>query len=438
MCDQKGKKTMSDKTLLKHLLNVKNTIVDSYEIIDQNLIISVHPTKGKQCICPICHRKARYYDSLGFRKWRSLDMDTTKVFISAKINRVNCKKHGTHTSEVPWARHHSNFTRDFENTVAWMTKYLSKTAVSSYMRISWNTIGPIISRYRKDADPYPEQRFNNLRRIGIDETSYRKGHKYMTVIVNHDTNSVIWVHDKHGKDVLREFFSSLSSQQKSSIECVTADGARWISEILEEYIPHAQRCLDSYHLVEWAQNALDQVRVEACHRAKPYDEKRGRGRPRKGEDISKVSCKIKHTKFLLGKSYENLTESQLMQLNYIACTDSKLYRAYTLKEYLRKLIKLPSGQIELALHDWLWKASHSRIPSIYELSKKVRRHKDAILNTAKYHLSNARIEAMNNKIKLSIRMAYGFRNIENMFDMIYLKCSNIPTPLPWIQPGTMC
>lgn len=171
-----------------------------------------------------------------------------KVFIESPVIRVDCKRHGVLTSSVPWARHNSSFTRDFENNVVWMSKYLSKSAVSKMQRISWNTIGPIISRFRNDADPNPNHRFDNLRRIGIDETSYKKGHKYLTVIVNHDTNSVIWVHDKHGKEVLSEFFELLSEKQRNSIECVSADGARWISETLDYYVPNCARCLDLYHM----------------------------------------------------------------------------------------------------------------------------------------------------------------------------------------------
>lgn len=242
---------MPNKTLIKQLLRVKNIVIDSYKYCaeDDRFTISVHPTKGQQCLCPVCQKKCSYYDSLETRKWRSLDMGYTKVFLEVPVHRIECPVHGVLTEYVPWARHHSSFTMDFENTAAWMALYLPKTAVSTYMRIAWNTIGPIISRYRKDADPCPEHRFNGLKHIGIDETSYKKGHKYITVIVDHDTNSVIWVHERHGKEVLRGFFEQLSEEQRASIECVTADGARWISETMEEYIPSAHRCLDSYHMV---------------------------------------------------------------------------------------------------------------------------------------------------------------------------------------------
>ncbi len=426
---------MPNKTLIKHLLHVKNTVINSVKMEEteegkEQIVINAKPTKGHRCLCPFCLKQAPYYDSLGTRRWRSLDFGYTKVFIEAPVLRVVCPEHGVLTAWVPWARHHSMFTRDFENTVVWMSLYLPKTAVSEYMRIAWNTIGPIISRYKADADPFPEHRFNNLKHIGIDETSYRKGHKYITVIVDHDTNSVIWVHDRHGKEVLREFFEQLTEEQRSSIECVTADGARWISETMEEYIPQADRCLDSYHLIEWAQDALDDVRTEAWQRARRKTKNKV-GRPRKGEEPDKTANKIKNTKYALGKAPENLTARQEAQLEFIADTDPKLYRAYRLKEYLRTLIHLPMKELEPALKDWLWKASHSQIPAIYELQKKIRRHYDAILNTARYNLSNARIEATNNKIKLTIRLAYGFRNIQNMIDMIFLRCSDIPVDLPY-------
>ena len=149
----------------------------------------------------------------------------------------------------------------------------------------------------------PEHRYNNLRHIGIDETSYRKGHTYITVVINHDTNSVVWVHERHGKEILREFFETLTKEQRDTIECVTADGARWISETMDEYIPNAARCLDMYHMVEWAQQAIDEVRTDSWQRARQADKqgKHNRGRPQKGQEPDKTADRIKHTKFALGK-----------------------------------------------------------------------------------------------------------------------------------------
>lgn len=113
----------------------------------------------------------------------------------------------------------------------------------------------------------------------------------------------------------------------------------------------------------------------------------------------------------------------------IQANDTQLYRAYRLKESFRLLLKSADAeQAEADLRHWIFWASHSRIPAFVELSRKIKRHKEHILNTIRLGLSNARIEATNNKIKLIIRKAYGFRNINNMRDMVYLVCSDIKVP----------
>ena len=118
-------------------------------------------------------------------------------------------------------------------------------------------------------------------------------------------------------------------------------------------------------------------------------------------------------------------------MELIAATNDRLYRAYKLKEKLRLLLKVKDlDEAQKELKAWLWWASHCRIPAFVELNKKIRRHKKHILNTIRLGLSNARIEATNNKIKLIVRKAYGFRNIQNMMDMIYLVCSDLVIPLP--------
>lgn len=140
---------------------------------------------------------------------------------------------------------------------------------------------------------------------------------------------------------------------------------------------------------------------------------------------------IKGSAYALGKAPEHLTEKQQLRVSLIASQNPRLYRAYLLKEQLRLLLKLTNAEeAKSELKRWLWKASHSRIPAFKELYQKIRRHKTHILNTIRYGMSNAKIEATNNKIKLIIRKAYGFRNIQNMLDMVYLVCSDIRIPLP--------
>ena len=134
----------------------------------------------------------------------------------------------------------------------------------------------------------------------------------------------------------------------------------------------------------------------------------------------------------LGKAPKNLTPNQQAKVEWIAKTDPRLYRAYKLKEALRLVFYNDTvKEAKEALDAWFKWARHCRIPAFVELQKKINRHMQSILNTIEYGLTNARIEANNNKLKLSIRMAYGFRNLDNMMAMIMLRCSDIKVKLPW-------
>lgn len=399
------------------------------------IYLAIRPTKQEQCRCGICHRKAMRYDKgRGRRRWRCLDVGAQKVYVEAESPRVCCRKHGVVTAAVPWARHGSRFTKSFEDTAAWLSTHASHSTVSEFMRVEWHTVGGICARVYQELEMVSPSRFDGLVNIGIDETSYKKGHKYMTVVVNHDTASVVWCAPGFGKDVLSKFFELLSEEQRASIRCVSADGARWIASCVEEYCPKAQRCIDPFHVVSWATDALDQVRREAWSEARRQDHSQPRskpGRPAKGESAQKKQAKaVKNIRYALLKNPEHLSDNQQAQLQFLTKANPKLYRAYLLKENLRLALKAGPDEIAGALSKWMAWAQRCRIPVFRELRKKIKRHFTAIVAAARFRLSNARSEAINNKIKLIIRTAFGFRNVDNMVAMVMLSCSELHPALP--------
>ena len=349
-------------------------------------------------------------DWTGVVFWSKLN---TRRIVSSALNM------GLYVAEVPWAYPGSRFTKDFDLTVAWFASYLPRSTTSYFMRVDWETVGRCVNRALHDLEPERSRRLDGLVNIGIDETSYKKGHKYITVIVNHDTNTVVWASEGHGKSVLEKFYKQLTPEQLSSIKVVTGDGAKWITECVNEYTPGCARCVDPFHVVEWAMTALDEVRKDIWHDA--YSEYKqvkkdnpcGKGRPKKdapGLAIVKAAKakadEIKGSAYALGKAPEHLSEKQQLRVNLIASQNPRLYRAYLLKEQLRLLLKLTNvDEAEDELKRWLWKASHSRIPAFKELYQKIRRHKTHILNTIRYGMSNARIEATNNRLSsLSVKL----------------------------------
>ena len=414
----------SVNTLCKSVPNVKNTVIKNCNLYsDKNGVkhirIQARPNKWHENDCPFCHKSCPVYDKHSSRPtiWRGLDWGGILVEVEYQTHRIICLEHGVYVAEVPWAYPGSRFTKDFDLTVAWFASYLPRSTTSYFMRVDWETVGRCVNRALHDLEPERSRRLDGLVNIGIDETSYKKGHKYITVIFNHDTNTVVWASEDHGKSVLEKFYKQLTPEQLSSIKVVTGDGAKWITECVNEYTPGCARCVDPFHVVEWAMTALDEVRKDiwhdACSEYKQVkkDNPCGKGRPKKDDpELAIVKAakadEIKGSAYALGKAPEHLSEKQQLRVNLIASQNPRLYRAYLLKEQLRLLLKLTNvDEAEDELKRWLWKASHSRIPAFKELYQKIRRHKTHILNTIRYGMSNARIEATNNRLSsLSVKL----------------------------------
>lgn len=263
---------MHTSSVIKKLLRIEEIVIENMyfeEVINGEVfIVKVRPIKREVNRCPLCGRKSTGYDSTSKkRRWRSLDFGSQRVFIEATAPRIKCKEHGVLVARVPWARHDSDFTCDFETAVTWFALHACASDVSDYFRIKWDTVGSIAKRVQKTLEQSQPCRFDNLEEIGIDETSYKKGHKYMTVVIDHKSGSLIWAKKGHGKEILTDFFKELSEEQRANIKLVSADGARWISDCITDFCPNAQRCIDPFHVVAWANDCLDGVRKAVVREA---------------------------------------------------------------------------------------------------------------------------------------------------------------------------
>ena len=384
-------------------------------------VLVVRVRRGRGALrCSRCGRKCpKYDDGGGERRWRHQDFDCYGVELMGLAPRVACAEHGVVVAQVPWAEPGSRFTRDFEMERAWLTAVASRKTVGGFLRIAWRTAGDIARRVTARLGSSMPCMFDGLTAIGVDETSYRKGRTYITVVVDHKRHRVIWAHGGYGKEVLDLFFRQLTDEQRASIKAVTGDGAKWIDASVKEHLPNAERVLDSFHIVSWMTGTLDQVRKRLWNQA------------RRGNDKTATET-MKGLKYAVLKNPGDLTERQSGALETLRDTDPRgqLYRSWQLKELLRTLPHQPAGQAEAELKRWIFRASHSRIPEVVELCRKIRRRRDDILGTIGPGYSNARLEAFNNKIKVTIRMAYGFRHADNLIAMIKLRCSGLPTHLP--------
>jgi transposase len=411
-------------------LGVEKTVIEGVEF-DENaqlLVVSVRPTRRAGSRCGRCQRRSPAYDrGEGRRRWRTLDLGTVQVWLEAEAPRVACREHGPTVRAVPWARHGAGHTRLFDQQVAWLATQCSKSAVTELMRIAWRTVGAIITRVWADVDTLHD-RFAGLRRIGIDEISYKRGYKFLTVVVDHDTGRLVWAAPGRDRATLAGFFDALGEQRSAQITHVSADGADWIADVVADRCPTAVRCADPFHVVSWATDALDVVRREAWNNA------RGRRRTpaqirHKGGGTGDAAA-IKRSRYALWKNPENLTTRQQAKLAWIAKTDPGLHRAYLLKEGLRLVFQLDHHEAPAALETWIGWARRCRIPAFVDLQKRIVRHKASILAAIEHGLSNGRIESVNTKIRLITRIAFGFRSPQALIAMAMLSLGGHRPHLP--------
>ncbi len=284
------------------------------------------------------------------------------------------------------------------------------------MRIAWVTVGAIAARVvveaRARVDP-----LDGLRRIGIDEISYKKGHKYLTVVVDHDTGRLLWAKPGRDKDTLGAFFEELGAQRSALITLVSADAADWIATVVAEHCPNATLCADPFHMVAWATAALDEVRRQVWRTAKKIG-------------VTSMMKRIKGCRYALLKNPSNLTDRQRQSLAHVQAVNKTLYRAYLLKEQFRLIWQLRGTEALAALDDWLSWARRCRIPEFVDLYRRILRHRPTIEATLIHGLSNALVESTNTKIRVLARMAYGFKKPDNLIALALLDRGGYCPPLP--------
>ena len=244
---------MREERILARLVGVERAVVEGVLVEDDAIVVSVRPRRRDASRCGVCGRRARGYDrGEGARRWRALDLGSTKAFVEAEAPRVECRRHGVVVARTAWARHGSRFTRAFEQQVAWLATHCSKSAICELMRISWPTVGRIIERVVADERLRQGDPLEGLTRIGIDELSFRKGQRYITVVVDHDTGRLVWAAEGRDKQTVLAFFDQLGEERAARIRLVSSDLGEWITRAVLERCPGATLCLDPFHVVAGA------------------------------------------------------------------------------------------------------------------------------------------------------------------------------------------
>jgi len=397
-------------TLLNKLLKLQGLWVTGVRFQDDGLVIVIR-RRFRLLTCPECGTRVKGRFEEKVRRWRHLAIFGTTTWIEGPIRRLRCPTcRKVQTEAVPWARHRSTFTRHFEDAVGFLAQKLDHTAVSNLFGISWAAVGSVAERLV--AEQLHEDRFENLRAIGVDEFSFRWNHRYVTIVIDHDRTRVIWAGEGKSSETLAAFFEELGPERRASIELVSIDMAGGYIKAVQEAIPHATIVFDHFHVARLAQNAVTEVRRAQMRTLDPDDR-----------------ASIKGTRWALLKNPENLRASETAKLELVRRTNDPLYRAYLLKETFLDVFTYRSRhRARRAIEAWVAWAQRSRLAPFVRLARTVRDHLDGILAFIESRLTNARLEGMNNKIRLISHRAYGFHSAQPLIAMIYLCCSNVTLP----------
>ena len=404
--------------VLQTLLGITGIVVDSAEVSSEGVVFDVR-LRRKNPRCSKCTRRAPGYDKREARQWRHLNVGATRIWLRYAPRRVDCPRCGVINEQVPWGAAGGLFSAAFEETTAYLARVSDKTSVTRIMGIAWVTVGRIVERIvgeRLDAS-----RLDDLVFIGIDEFSYRKRHRYITVIVDHVTGRVVWAAKGRSSDTLARFFQELGPERCGKIEVVTLDMAESYIKAVEKHAPQARIVFDRFHVQRLASDAVDQVR---------------RAQVREEEDPERKRA-IKGSRFALLRSEWNLTVKDRAKISEIEGSNRSLYRAYLLKAALAHLLGYQQpGRARKALKDWLGWASRSRLRPFVRVARTIRKYRAGVLAYIDYRLTNGPVEGINNRMRTVARRAYGFHSAEALISMVFLCCSRIELSpaLPGFNP----
>lgn len=403
---------MQDRTLYARLLGIEDPwrVTDVTLRLDEarEVVVSVELDPGATLHCPKCEGRGSRYDSRE-RRWRHLDTMQYRTILVADVPRVQCDEHGVVQVTVPWSDPKSRFTALFEALVIDWLKEASFSAVARQLSLSWDQVDGIQERAVRRG--LARRRKQRPRRIGVDETSFRKRAEYITVVNDLDQNKVLWIGDDRRKQTLSAFYTELGVEGCNRLESVAMDmWAPYISST-REHVPDADRRIvfDKFHVAQHLGRAVDEVRKSENR-----------------ELVREGDGRLKKTKYLWLTNPDRMSRSRWEGFAPLRNSHLRVARAWAIKEsammlwgYVRR------GWAERAWKGWYDWAIRSRLEPIKRVARLIRYYWDGVINAATTNVTNARSEGMNSKIQWIKRKACGYRNRRRFHNAIYFHLAGL-------------
>lgn len=357
--------------------------------------------KGSVFKCPKCGREAKAYDTTE-KTWRHLNFFQYECYLKVRLPRVDCKEDGVLQVETLWARRDADLTFLFESFAMTLCREMPVNKVSQIIRVDDNKLWRMMNHYTEAARRLED--YSEIKRIGVDETSKSKGHDYVTLFVSLEEKKTIFVAEGKSSETIAEFKKDLTEHGGSpeNITDASIDMSPAFIKGVEENLPNAEITFDKFHIMKVINKAVDEVRkVE-----------------------SKEQSILKGQKYTFLKNRANLTKNQIETLNTIESMPKlnlKTIKALHIRENFQEVYKEDTKEeFERKLKKWYFWATHSRIESIKEAAKTIKRHWSGIIKWYESKISNGILEGLNSLVQAAKDKARGYKTFRNFKTIIYM------------------
>jgi transposase len=377
--------------------------------------VSVRARQGSKGRCSGCQQPARGYDHLPQRRFEFIPLWGYAVVLLYSMRRVDCPGCGVKVEEVPWGTGKHQLSKAYMVFLAHWARKLSWRETAQAFHTSWEKVYQSVGYVVEWG--LAHRTLGPLRAIGVDEIAYGTGHHYLTLVyqIEAGCTRLLWVGEERTKAAFQKFFDLIGAPLAQGIEFVCSDMWKPYLDLIRQHCTGALNILDRFHIVAKLNLAIDEVRAAEA-------------RQLVNDGYEPV---LKKSRWCLLKRPENLTDSQRIRLRDVLRYNLRSVRAYLLKEYFQHFWDYDSptwaGKF---LDQWCAEVMRSRIDPMKKFARTVRNHRDLLLNyfRARKAFSSGVIEGLNNKAKLTMRKAYGFRTFKATELALYHVLGKLPEP----------
>jgi transposase len=380
------------------------------------ILVDIRPHNRSRPVCSGCRRKGPGYDRLATRRFEFVPLWGIPVIFLYAMRRVDCPRCGVTVEQVPWADGKHRCTYSYRIFLASWARRLSWRETAMIFGASWDTVFRAVEWVVLWGLVHRE--VGKIKAIGVDEISYRRGHKYLTLVyqIDADVRRLLYVARDRTEESLRGFFSTIPQASVEGLQFICTDMWKQYMNVIAEKASGAVHIFDRFHVMKKFGEKLDQVRA-------------GEARQMKTDGYEPL---LTNSRWCLLKRPENLTDTQAIKLKELVQYNLRSVRAYLMREDFQRFWEYTSAAwAGKFLDQWCTRAMRSKIQPMKEMAGTLRRHRTILLNwfRARGEISNASVEGMNAKAKLAMKKAYGFKSYGTVEIAVYHQLGKLPEPI---------